>query len=57
VLSQVFSIEERGRDLFDAAERLDLVGIVASERLIPTDLRVGTVRMRMANIRAYNAVG
>jgi bifunctional non-homologous end joining protein LigD len=29
VVSQVFSIEERGRDLFDVAERLDLEGIVA----------------------------
>ena len=29
VLSQMFSIEERGRDLFAAAERLDLEGIVA----------------------------
>jgi ATP dependent DNA ligase-like protein len=28
VLSQTFSIEERGRDLFAAAERLDLEGIV-----------------------------
>ena len=32
VLSQVFSIEERGRDLFDAAERLDLEGIVAKRK-------------------------
>ncbi len=29
VVSQVFLIEERGRDLFAAAERLDLEGIVA----------------------------
>jgi bifunctional non-homologous end joining protein LigD len=29
VVSQVFSIEERGRDLFDAGERLGLEGIVA----------------------------
>jgi bifunctional non-homologous end joining protein LigD len=35
VLSQVFSIEERGRDLFDAAERLDLEGIVAKRRTDP----------------------
>ena len=26
VLSQVFSVEERGRDMFAAAERLDLEG-------------------------------
>ena len=35
VLSQVFSIEERGRDLFDAAERLDLEGIVAKRKADP----------------------
>ena len=29
VLSQVFSIDGRGRDLFDAAERLDIEGVVA----------------------------
>jgi ATP-dependent DNA ligase len=29
VLSQMFSIAERGRDMFAAAERLDLEGIVA----------------------------
>lgn len=28
----MFSVEERGRDLFDAAERLDLEGIVAKRR-------------------------
>jgi ATP-dependent DNA ligase len=32
VLSQVFSIEDRGRDLFAAAERLDLEGIVAKRK-------------------------
>jgi bifunctional non-homologous end joining protein LigD len=32
VHSQVFSIEERGRDLFAAAERLDLEGIVAKRK-------------------------
>ena len=32
VVSQVFSIEERGRDLFDAVERLDLEGIVAKRK-------------------------
>jgi bifunctional non-homologous end joining protein LigD len=35
VLSQVFSIERRGRDLFDAAERLDLEGIVAKRKADP----------------------
>jgi bifunctional non-homologous end joining protein LigD len=32
VLSQVFSIEQRGRDMFAAAERLDLEGIVAKRK-------------------------
>jgi hypothetical protein len=32
VVSRVFSIEERGRDLFDAVERLDLEGIVAKRK-------------------------
>jgi ATP-dependent DNA ligase len=32
VVSQVFSIQGRGRDLYEAAERLDLEGIVAKRR-------------------------
>jgi hypothetical protein len=35
VLSQVFSIAERGRDLYAAAERLDLEGIVAKRKSDP----------------------
>ena len=35
VFSQVFSVEERGRDLLDAAERLDLEGIVAKRKADP----------------------
>ncbi|MFL5493626.1 MAG: hypothetical protein ACJ8DC_04485 [Gemmatimonadales bacterium] len=35
VLSQVFSIEERGRELLAAAERLDLEGIVAKRKAEP----------------------
>ena len=35
VVSQVFSIEERGRDLFAAAQRLDLEGIVAKRQADP----------------------
>ncbi|HEX3233489.1 MAG TPA: hypothetical protein VHR41_04800 [Gemmatimonadales bacterium] len=35
VLSQMFFIEERGRDLFAAAERLDLEGIVAKRKADP----------------------
>jgi bifunctional non-homologous end joining protein LigD len=41
VVSQVFSIEDRGRDLFDAAERLDLEGIVAKRLADP--YRRGTI--------------
>jgi ATP-dependent DNA ligase len=32
VLSRVFAVEGRGRDLFAAAERLDLEGIVAKRK-------------------------
>jgi ATP-dependent DNA ligase len=35
VVSQVFSVEKRGRDLFAAAERLDLEGIVAKRKADP----------------------
>jgi hypothetical protein len=35
VVSQVVSIEERGRDLFAAVERLDLEGIVAKRKADP----------------------
>jgi bifunctional non-homologous end joining protein LigD len=35
VLSQVFSIAERGRDLFAAVERLDMEGIVAKRKADP----------------------
>jgi bifunctional non-homologous end joining protein LigD len=35
VLSQVFSIAGRGRDLYAAAERLDLEGIVAKRKADP----------------------
>jgi ATP-dependent DNA ligase len=41
VVSQVFSVEGRGRVLFDAAERLDLEGIVAKRKAAP--YRPGTV--------------
>jgi ATP-dependent DNA ligase len=40
VLSQVFSIAERGRDMFAAAERLDLEGIVAKRKADPYGARV-----------------
>jgi bifunctional non-homologous end joining protein LigD len=35
VVSQVFSVEGRGKDLFDAAERLDIEGIVAKRKADP----------------------
>ena len=35
VLSQVFTIEERGRELFAAVERIDLEGIVAERKWVP----------------------
>jgi len=50
VLSQVFSIEERGRDLFDAVQRLDLEGIVAKRRADP--YRRETLWYKIKN-RAY----
>jgi ATP-dependent DNA ligase len=34
-VSQVFSIEDRGRELFDAVQRLDLEGIVAKRKAYP----------------------
>jgi ATP-dependent DNA ligase len=36
-LLSVFSIEERGRDMFAAAERLDLEAIVAKRKADPYD--------------------
>jgi bifunctional non-homologous end joining protein LigD len=50
VLSQVFSVEERGRDLFAAAERLDLEGIVAKRKKDPYG--PATVWFKVKN-RAY----
>ena len=49
VLSRVFAVEGRGRDIFAAAERLDLEGIVAKRKGIPTR-RHGVVQDRN---RAY----
>ena len=40
-LSQVFSVEERGRDLYAAAERLDMRGSWPSGWRIPTGPRSG----------------
>ena len=58
VASQVFSIEGRGRDLFDEAERLDLEGIVAKREVDP--YRPETVwgtRSRAAPTRRAKDVG
>jgi bifunctional non-homologous end joining protein LigD len=40
VLSQVFTIAERGRDLFAAVQRLDLEGIVAKRKADPYEAGV-----------------
>ena len=47
VVSQVFSVEERGRDLFAAAERLDLEGIVAKRKGDPYGRRRSGTRGRI----------
>ncbi len=41
VLSQMFSVEGRGRDMYAAAERLDLEGMVAKR--VTDSYRPGTV--------------
>lgn len=46
VLSEVFSIEERGRDLFAAAQRLDLEGIVAKRKADPYGPETVWLRIR-----------
>jgi bifunctional non-homologous end joining protein LigD len=50
VLSRVFAVESRGRDLFAAAERLDLEGIVAKRKA--DAYAPGTVWLKIRN-RAY----
>jgi bifunctional non-homologous end joining protein LigD len=50
VVSQVFSIEGRGRDLFAAVQRLDLEGIVAKRKADPD--RPETVWYKIKN-RTY----
>lgn len=50
VLSQVFAIEGRGREMFAAAERLDLEGIVAKRKA--DGYAAGTVWYKIKN-RAY----
>lgn len=49
VLSQVFSVEERGRDALAAAERLDLEGIVAKRKADP--YAPGTIWYEILNRR------
>jgi ATP-dependent DNA ligase len=50
VLSRVFAVEGRGRDLFATAERLDLEGIVAQRKADP--YAPSTVWYKIKN-RAY----
>jgi ATP-dependent DNA ligase len=50
VLSKVFSVRGRGRELFAAVERLDLEGLVAKQRLDPS--AADTVWFKVKN-RAY----
>jgi len=50
VVSKVFAVEQRGRDLFAAAERLDLEGIVAKRKADP--YAPSTVWYKVKN-RAY----
>jgi ATP-dependent DNA ligase len=50
VLSRVFAVEGRGRDLFAAAERLDLEGIVAKRK---ADAYTGTTTWYKVKNRAY----
>jgi ATP-dependent DNA ligase len=50
VLSRLFAVEGRGRDLFGAAERLDLEGIVAKRKADP--YAPSTVWYKVKN-RAY----
>ena len=50
MLSRVFAVEGRGRDLFAAAERLDLEGIVAKRKKDP--YAPSTVWYKVKN-RAY----
>jgi bifunctional non-homologous end joining protein LigD len=50
MLSRVFAVEGRGRDLFAAAERLDLEGIVAKRKV---DVYAGTTTWYKVKNRAY----
>ena len=50
VLSRVFAVEGRGRDLFRAAERLDLEGIVAKRK---ADRYAPSTTWRKVKNRAY----
>jgi hypothetical protein len=52
VVSQVFSIEQRGWDLFAAAERLDLEGIVAKPEGRPLRARHGLAQGEEPGVHA-----
>jgi hypothetical protein len=57
VLSQVFSIAECGRDMYAAAERLDLEGMWPSGRQMPIGLRPCGTRSRTAHTPKAKAGG
>ncbi len=47
-LSRVLSVEEHGRDLFEAVQRLDLEGIVAKRKRDPVALLVSRAPQRFS---------
>jgi hypothetical protein len=46
-LSRVLAVEEHGRELYEAAQRLDLEGIVAKRKQTPTRRRPSGTRSRI----------
>ncbi len=57
VLSQVFSVKARGRDMYAAAERLDLEGIVAKRMADPYRLATVWYKIRTGRIPKPKAGG
>jgi ATP-dependent DNA ligase len=57
IVSQVFSIEERGRDMFEAVQRLDLEGIVAKRKADCYSPTVTGTRSRIARTPRVKAGG
>jgi hypothetical protein len=56
-LSRVLAVEEHGRELFEAAQRLDLEGIVAKRRTIRALLRPSGTRSRIPPTPKLRAEG